>query len=275
MEPVNEYLLVDDYNHVLPNLVYSPTTVPGVGADMNEFESQLFGCNCSVGADCVLTSSCQATHICKQNYSSDKLLLEEKWGTAGVVECNCQCTCSVTNCSNRVVQNGPRKGLEIVMAGPEKGYGLITQEFIPKGAFICEYAGELIGLEEAKSRFKSAHTNGKMNYIFVLREIIGFSDDAHIIETIIDPSYIGNIGRYINHSCDPNSGIVPVRIDSPVPKLGIFSKCNILPGAEITYDYSGGLGAPNRSNVTNYDKKPCFCGSQICKGSLPFDVSLL
>lgn len=263
-------VLVDDYDHVLPHLVYAPTSVPGKGANFEDIESQLQGCKCSGDNICILSSSC--THVCSQNYSNDRTVLDDKWVSGGIIECNAMCACSVRKCLNRVVQFGPRKNLSVFMAGPEKGYGLRTKELIPKGEFICEYAGEIIGMDEAKSRFKAASVKKEMNYIFVLREIIDCAKKT-VSETIIDPSVIGNIGRYINHCCNPNSGIIPVRVDSPVPILGIFAKRNILSGEEITYDYSGGCVL--LSNAQSVNSKPCYCGAQDCSGSLPFDASLM
>lgn len=275
MEQEDNDLMVDEYNHISSSLVYSPTCVPGKGANVTELESQLFGCKCSDNAICLHSSLCQSSHLCTQNYSSTRALFDEKWSMAGVVECNTLCTCSVLKCPNRLVQFGPRKNLEIFLCSSMKGYGLKTEEFIPKGAFICEYAGEVIGLDEAKRRFKEAEESGKMNYIFMLHELIDSSENSNVIQTIIDPSFIGNIGRYINHSCDPNSGIVPVRVDSPIPRLGIFAKHDILPGEEITYDYSGGqLSSQIDDSSTSYEKKPCLCGTDVCKGSLPYDVTL-
>ncbi|KAK3927762.1 Histone-lysine N-methyltransferase SETMAR [Frankliniella fusca] len=265
----------DDYDHPQQDLVYSPTLVPGRGANLMEFENQLLGCDCLDEEVCLSSTSCQTAHVCQLNYTSNRILIEEKWDSAGIVECNTQCHCSVQRCFNRLVQFGPRKNLEIFICGPQKGYGLRSQDFIPKGAFICEYAGEVIGLDEAKCRFKSLYAERKMNYIFVLREVISLSESTSVIETIVDPSLIGNIGRYINHSCDPNSGIVPVRIDTPIPRLGIFAKKNILPGEEITYDYSGG-GLPSQPHKASaYERKPCYCGAKSCVGYLPFDSSLL
>lgn len=275
MEFEKECLLFDNYSHIDSSLIYSPTSVPGRGANLLELESQLMGCKCSRYDTCLNSSPCQGIHICKQNYTFDKLLYDEKWSCGGIVECNSQCTCPMEKCTNRVAQFGPRKNLEVFITGDNKGYGLKSQELIPKGAFICEYAGELIGLDEAKERFKAASSSGRMNYIFVLREMINSVEQTNVIETIVDPSIIGNIGRYINHSCDSNSGIIPVRVDSPIPKLGIFAKYNIAPGQEITFDYSGDCMITASYKETDYDKKPCYCSAKTCRGFLPYDDSLL
>lgn len=60
----------------------------------------------------------------------------------GIFECNSGCRCS-SKCSNRVVQNGIRYRLQ-VQKTINKGWGVITLDDIPKGAFICTYAAEVL-----------------------------------------------------------------------------------------------------------------------------------
>lgn len=50
----------------------------------------------------------------------------------------------------------------------------------------------------------------------------GVNKKTRLLQTFIDPSRKGNIGRYLNHSCEPNCHILSVRVDGPVPKLGNF-----------------------------------------------------
>jgi histone-lysine N-methyltransferase SETMAR len=91
----------------------------------------------------------------------------------------------------------------------------------------------------------------------------------------VDPTMIGNIGRYINHSCQPNAVVVPVRIDNPVPKLCIFALKVIHVGEEITFDYGGGNSSEMHSTQTGLtERKSCCCGAQVCKKYLPYDETL-
>jgi histone-lysine N-methyltransferase SETMAR len=86
---------------------------------------------------------------------------------------------------------------------------------------------------------------------------------------------IGNIGRYINHSCQPNAIVVPVRSDSPVPKLCIFALKVIHIGEEVIFDYGGGNsdeGHPMPSQLL--ERKFCCCGAQLCTKYLPYDETL-
>ncbi|KAL9894871.1 putative histone-lysine N-methyltransferase set-23, partial [Glossina fuscipes fuscipes] len=49
-----------------------------------------------------------------------------------------------------------------------------------------------------------------------------------------------NIGRYLNHSCQPNCQIKSVRIDCPLPSP-IFSKNFIKAGEELCFHYNEGI----------------------------------
>lgn len=136
-----------------------------------------------------------------------------------IIECNDLCGCSKNSCLNRLVQCGPKRNLDVFYSPKYRSHGLRTKVNIPSGAFICEYAGELLTANEAKRRLENNHTLGLMNYVLVLNE---YTNDKKQQVTIVDPSRRGNIGRYLNHSCDPNCYIAAVRIDCPIPKLGKF-----------------------------------------------------
>lgn len=93
------------------------------------------------------------------------------------------------------------------------GLGLFALEPIAKGKRIVEYTGPFISNEEVDER------TGK--YFFGVNT-----------KWSIDGSPRSNIARYINHSCRPNSeAIISGR------RVWIWSRRNIKPGEEITYDY--------------------------------------
>ena len=81
-----------------------------------------------------------------------------------------------------------------------------------RGEFVCEYAGELLSSAEAARRQRRAVPN----YIFVVRE----HSRSGTWRTIIDPTHTGNVGRFANHSCDPNLAVHLVRVASLVPSAG-------------------------------------------------------
>lgn len=134
-----------------------------------------------------------------------------------IYECCDLCTCPST-CQNRLVQFGPRKHLQITKF-PRKNFGLITLRPISEGAFICEYAGELLTKNEALRRIRHIDATNDMNYLICLNER-SMADSSSRIETFVDPSRVGNIGRYLNHSCEPNCEIISVRTNGMIPKLG-------------------------------------------------------
>ena len=170
----------------------------------------------------------------------------------------CQCE---ENCDNRVVQNGPISDLVVHDFG-SKGLGLICRKPITKGSFVCEYAGELISVRMAKKRSKT----DKMNYILYVVE--NFHKDKKRIFAI-DPTSIGNVGRYINHSCDPNLSKHLVRVDTVDPRVALMAKNDIDPGAELTFDY-GCYDNDILSTEKTHPRTKCLCRSKNCRGALPF-----
>lgn len=263
---------IDNYEHIDESVVYTETNVPGIGFDEEKFNSvPCMQCRCRSGG-CDNHEECECLMYSGKNYNLGLLVDEKLTKTnSSVLECNSYCGCA-RMCNNRIVQFGPFKNLVIFKHG-QKGYGLKTNSVIRRGEFICEYAGELISKEEAKKRSQ----NDETNYIFILREHIG---NLSVNETFVDPTKIGNIGRYINHSCNPNSVVIPVRIDSIIPRLAIFALCNIQSDEEITYDYAGSQCnvsdnlVSSECNVQN-NKTLCLCGSNNCRKYLPYDSELL
>ncbi|KFQ33195.1 Histone-lysine N-methyltransferase SETMAR, partial [Mesitornis unicolor] len=253
---------------------YSPDNVAGADRAIDPTEITFSGCFCR-------TSSC-VVHMCSclrhgENYTSLCLsppAKEEKYARP-VFECNVMCQCG-ESCQNRVVQRGLQFRLEVFKT-EKKGWGLRTLEFIPKGRFVCEYAGEVLGFNEARRRIQ-AQTSKDSNYIIVVREHL---HNSCVMETFVDPTHIGNVGRFLNHSCEPNLFMVPVRVDSMVPKLALFAATDISAGEELSYDYSGrfhNLPITNREQKSleegNTLRKPCYCGSHACASFLPWDSSL-
>lgn len=266
---VEDYV-TDDYDHISPDTFYTATNIPGPGANLEDFNTQFVGgCVCEEGR-CNAENSCPCVGKYGGNYDKNDRLLDSKFG-GPIVECNSLCGCvGQGRCGNRVVQFGPRDGLQIFETGRSKGFGLRSETEILKGEFICEYAGEVLSMEEAKCRTQA--NNGKMNYVFVLNEHIS---EGCVLKTYVDPTKIGNIGRYINHSCQPNAVVVPVRTNNPVPKLCIFALKVIHHGDEITFDYGDGNSkdrCPEQKGLT--ERMPCFCGAEVCKQYLPYDETL-
>ncbi|CAG8432907.1 4736_t:CDS:2 [Diversispora eburnea] len=186
--------------------------------------------------------------------------------------CDCKDNCISEDCGCKAkhVQHGIRIPLQIFKTTNGRGWGVRTLRNICKGEFICEYAGEIIKSVEAQRRWRELNLKDKgnaQNYILCLRE------------HNIDPTRVGNIGRYINHSCSPNLLIYIVRFNSLIPIAALFAKCDIETGKEITFDYSGGenqIGGfiEGKNGEFRFENKKCLCGSENCRGVLPFDSTL-
>ncbi|KAM7063593.1 histone-lysine N-methyltransferase SETMAR isoform 1-T1 [Molossus nigricans] len=252
---------------------YTPDHVAGPGADTDPAEITFPGCTCLSGP-CVPGTCACLRH--GDNYDEDACL--QGLGLAAgcaqpVFECNALCPCP-GHCGNRVVQRGLQLALQVFRTA-DKGWGLRTLQSVPRGRFVCEYAGEVLGFSEAQRRVR-LQTEHDSNYVIAVREHVS---RGRVMETFVDPARLGNVGRFLNHSCEPNLLMVPVRVDSMVPRLALFAARDILPGEELSYDYSGrfphqvGSGDEGRPE-DGKPRKPCHCGSRACAAFLPYDGSL-
>ncbi|XP_045510617.1 histone-lysine N-methyltransferase SETMAR [Colias croceus] len=272
--------MIDNYSHVDPKIFYISESIPGPREDSKEYSNLINNYNSQITQSCdcvkICPQECDCILLSKIHYSTIQTSKASKiyenneienLGNSYILECNDTCTCT-EECSNRTVQKGPIKNLKIKLCSSEaKGYGLFTKSYIPKGIFICEYAGEIITKSEADRRQSSNASGQKMNYIFCLNEVV----ENQKMQTFIDPSEFGNIGRYINHSCSPNSVVLPVRVNCPIPKLAIFSCCDISPEEEITFHYGVDSLTCSTQNTLN-DRKLCLCQSPQCSGLIPFNT---
>lgn len=267
--------MYDNYSHHNSRVIYVTENIPGPTEQNDEYEKLIDKFNsqlnqfCKCDANCT-DSKCSCIRLSGGLNYDNNILSTKNIDAEPILECNSFCPCP-GDCGNRLVQKGPLQGLIVNTCNNEtKGMGLYTKNAIQKGTFICEYAGEVITKTQALKRHKINALQRNMNYIYCLNEHSG----SGVTQTFIDPSSFGNIGRYINHSCDPNSHIIPVRVDSPIPKLAIFSCKDILSDTEITFDY----GSNNEFSVGSqgidliHNRKKCLCGSPVCKGIMPYEI---
>lgn len=72
-----------------------------------------------------------------------------------------------------------------------KGWGLCAGEKIKKGEFIMQYIGEVFGINSdiGKKRVKE-YSSSACTYLMKTSR-----------GEVIDPTYKGNLARFINHSC--------------------------------------------------------------------------
>ncbi|XP_044051096.1 histone-lysine N-methyltransferase EHMT1a isoform X2 [Siniperca chuatsi] len=163
-------------------------------------------------------------------------------------ECNHVCSCWKT-CRNRVVQNGLRARLQLFRT-QKMGWGVRAMQDIRQGTFICEYVGEIITDAEADKRENDS-------FLFTLDNKVG---DVHCI----DARLFGNIGRFINHLCEPN--LLAVRVftmhqDLRFPRITFFSSRPIKAGDQIGFDYGDHYWRVKSKYFS------CQCGSLKCRYS--------
>ncbi|TNN08276.1 Histone-lysine N-methyltransferase SETDB1 isoform 1 [Schistosoma japonicum] len=79
---------------------------------------------------------------------------------------------------------------------------------------------------------------------------------------IMDAKKMGNLGRYFNHSCNPNVFVQNVFIDTHdprFPEVAFFAKRNIEVGEEMTWDYGYTVDA------VPFKVLYCYCGEPNCR----------
>ncbi|XP_054991566.1 histone-lysine N-methyltransferase SETMAR [Sorex araneus] len=251
---------------------YWPDPVAGPGAPADPAEIALPGCLCPPPA-------CRAACACLRGgpapYDAEGRSLQARGAAPArpVFECGALCACGPA-CGNRVVQRGLQVRLQLFPASA-KGWGLRALEPLARGRFVCEYAGEVLGAAEAARRLR-ARPPGAPNYLQAVREQV---PGGRPLRTFVDPTRVGNVGRFLNHSCQPNLLMLPVRVHSAVPRLALFAARDVAAGEELTYDYSGRFlnpgGAQGQEEPPEGEPRtPCHCGAASCAGLLPFDGSL-
>ncbi|CAI0385882.1 unnamed protein product [Linum tenue] len=154
-----------------------------------------------------------------------------------IKECWRKCGCH-KQCGNRVVQRGIRRKLQVFFTTDGKGWGLKTLEKLPKGAFVCEYIGEILTIKERHERtMQNSSITKTENPPSVLLDAYwnlkgALKDEEYLC---LDASFYSNVARFINHRClDANLIEIPVKIETPdhhyyhvcIALLRVLYSCN-------------------------------------------------
>lgn len=242
-----------------------------------------FGCNCHKGCQPGdLNCSCIRKNGGDFPYIANGILVSRK---PLLHECGPTCPC-FPNCKNRVSQTGLKVRLEVFKT-KEKGWGLRSWDPIRAGTFICEYAGEVI------DKVKDKHNGDEGDdYIFDTSRVYDSSFKWNYEPELIDeerssdsnenynlPSpllisakNVGNVARFMNHSCNPNAFWQPVLYEHNSESylhIAFYAIKHIPPMTELTYDYgvskSENVEAQGSSSSMFHGRKKCLCGSSKCK----------
>ncbi|KAL0435552.1 UNVERIFIED_CONTAM: Histone-lysine N-methyltransferase SUVR4 [Sesamum radiatum] len=161
----------------------------------------------------------------------------------------------------------PPSALRSVYMTPEgKGWGLRTLEDLPKGAFVCEYVGEVLTNAELFERVLRSPKGEKHSYPVLLDAdwcAEGVLKDEEAL--CLDATYYGNVARFINHRCyDSNLVEIPVEVETPdhhYYHLAFFTTRKVKAMEELTWDY--GIDFDDHEHPIKAFR--CQCGSKYCR----------
>jgi histone-lysine N-methyltransferase SETD2 len=159
------------------------------------------------------------------------------------VEEHCPCG---PRCTNQAFARRAGAPLEVRRAGA-KGFGLFTPGPLKAGQFLVEYVGEVLEEDEYARRKEFYIATGQRHYYFMN---VGNGE-------VIDAARKGGLGRFINHSCQPNCETQKWVVRGELA-IGLFALEDVAAGQELTFDY----------NFERYGDKPmkCLCASPSCRG---------
>lgn len=223
------------------------------------------GCVC-IGGCLSGNSNCPCLEKNKGSlpYTANGLIVSQK---SLLHECGASCQCPPI-CKNRVSQSGLKFHLEVFKT-KDRGWGLRSWDPIRAGAFICEYAGEVI----SPSKIDKFGVDTDDDYTFdatrnsqPLGVLPGEPDEAPKIPfpLVISAKYAGNVARFMNHSCSPNVLWQPISRENKNESdihIAFYAVRHIPPMTELTYDY----GIISQDDA-DQRKKKCLCGSSRCRG---------
>ncbi|RIX80588.1 SET domain-containing protein [Acidovorax cavernicola] len=130
------------------------------------------------------------------------------------------------------------------------GNGVFAVQDLAEGETLIEYKGQVISWKEALRRHP--HDPSQPNHTFYFH-----IDDGRVI----DGNVQGNDARWINHSCEPNC-----EADEVDGRVYIKALRNIAAGEELNYDYGLIIDEPYTEKLLS--EFPCWCGSEMCRGTL-------
>ncbi|VDP85425.1 unnamed protein product [Echinostoma caproni] len=228
---------------------------------MSTIVEQIEGCACK--SQCCLTSTnqCRCRLRSTNPYNAVGLLTNF---SASLFECNSNCVCEMT-CPNRLVQ--VKHPIYRITEKSDVGKGLVANRDIACGEMICAYLGEVVPPEVGRLRELAQRKRYGRTYVLTMRE---YAHERLVAETCIDGDVsLPNSGqpdaRLVNHSCDANVTVIPVRVDSIIPYAVLFANRFIPRDTELTYDYADGV--PTEYRLTSGTQ--CRCNSADCMGYLP------
>ena len=161
------------------------------------------------------------------------------------MECFGDCGCGA-DCQNQRFQRQEYANVAVIKT-EKKGYGLRTDADLHANDFIFEYIGEVINEGNFRRRMIQYDEEGIKHFYFMSLTKGEF----------VDATKKGNLGRFCNHSCNPNCYVDKWVVGDKL-RMGIFAERKIKAGEELVFNY----------NVDRYgaDPQPCYCDEPNCTG---------
>lgn len=161
------------------------------------------------------------------------------------MECVGDCACGPA-CQNQRFLRRLYANVSVIKT-EKKGYGLRTDTDLKNGDFIYEYIGEVIPEGTFRKRMRQYDDEGIKHFYFMSLTKGEF----------VDATKKGNLGRFCNHSCNPNCYVDKWVVGDKL-RMGIFAERSIKAGEELVFNY----------NVDRYgaNPQPCYCGEDNCTG---------
>jgi [histone H3]-lysine36 N-trimethyltransferase len=167
-----------------------------------------------------------------------------------------ECSCGVA-CRNQRFQRCEYAEVDVIQT-ERKGFGIRANSDIPAHTFIYEYVGEVIDDSLFRSRMHEYDEEGIKHFYFMMIQQGEY----------IDATKKGGLGRFLNHSCNPNCYVDKWVVGTKL-RMGIFADRNIQAGEELTFDYNVdryGYGFYIQHLTIRADAQPCYCGEPNCIG---------
>lgn len=161
------------------------------------------------------------------------------------MECIGDCGCGA-DCQNQRFQQQQYANVTVIKT-EKKGYGLRADVDLHANDFIYEYVGEVINEGHFRRRMIQYDEEGIKHFYFMSLSKGEF----------VDATKKGNLGRFCNHSCNPNCYVDKWVVGDKL-RMGIFAERKIKAGEELVFNY----------NVDRYgaDPQPCYCSELNCTG---------
>ncbi|KKA26625.1 hypothetical protein TD95_002931 [Thielaviopsis punctulata] len=162
----------------------------------------------------------------------------------------CECVVDVStcgdNCKNQRFQRKQYANVAVIKT-EKKGYGLRANTDLQAHDFIFEYIGDVINTATFRKRMIKYDSQGIKHFYFMSLTRTEF----------VDATVKGNLGRFCNHSCNPNCYVDKWVVGDKL-RMGIFALREIVAGEELVFNY----------NVDRYGADPqvCYCGEPNCVG---------